>query len=95
MREPHLPISLAARGKATIYPQSMIVDGHVRAGNHDFHCVNSTPSVNLVVDMKDPSILDDDDGVQQSFYKGVDTYCLLFAQCLKAMQHIAHCIFPL
>ena len=93
MGEPHLPISLATRGKVTICPQSMIVDGHARAGDHDFHCVNFTPSVNLLVDMKDHSIHDDDDGIQ-SFYKGVDSHCV-HAQSLKAMQHIAYCILSL
>jgi hypothetical protein len=66
MGEPHLPISLAARWKASICSQSMIDHGFARAGDHDFNCVNFTPSVNLLVDVKNPRTLEDDDGVQQS-----------------------------
>ncbi len=49
----------------------MIDDDFARAGDHDFHCVHLTPSVNLLVDVKTPRTLEDDDGVQQSYYKGV------------------------
>jgi hypothetical protein len=37
--EPHLPISIVTRGKATICPQALINDGKARDGDHDFHCV--------------------------------------------------------
>ncbi len=66
-----MPISIALRGKATICPQVLIDDGHAAAGDHDFHCVNFTPSVNLIVDVKAPSTTLDDDDVLQSFYKGI------------------------
>ena len=63
--EPHLPISVTQRGKASICPQFMIDDGHAAAGDHDFHyCVNFTPSVNLVVDIEDLDIHDEDVTIQ-------------------------------
>ncbi len=71
MGEPYLPIRIALRGKATICPQVLIDDGHAAARDHDFHCVNFTPSVNLIVDVKAPSITLDDDDVLQSFYRGI------------------------
>jgi hypothetical protein len=71
MGEPHLPISIALRGKATICLQVLIDDGHAVVGDHDFHCVNFTSSVNLVVDFKAHSTTLDDYDVLQSFYRGI------------------------
>ena len=53
--EPHLLISIASRGKGTICPQVIIDDGTTSACYHDFYCVRFTPSVNLIVDIKDPT----------------------------------------
>jgi hypothetical protein len=75
--EPHLPISVTQRGKASICPQFMIDDGHAAAGDHDFHCVNFTPSVNLVVDIEDPDIHGEDVSLQ-SYYKGMHDYFIFF-----------------
>jgi hypothetical protein len=69
--KPHLPISIALRENATICPQVLIDDGHVAAEDHDFHCVNFTPSVNLIVDAKAPRTTLDDDHVLQSVYRGI------------------------
>ena len=49
----------------------MIDDGFARASDHDFRCINFTPRVNLIVDVKNRRTPEDDDGVQQSYYKGV------------------------
>ena len=65
-----MPISTASRGKAIICPQVLIDGGHANAGDHDFHCVNFTPSVNLIVDVKAPSGNEVVDDVLQSFYRG-------------------------
>ncbi len=72
--EPHLPISIAARGKATICPHVMIDKGQASTGDHYFHCVNFTPSVNLILDVKAPSSSEDADDILQSFYKGMCVY---------------------
>jgi hypothetical protein len=72
-----LPISIASRGKATICPQVLIDDGYANVGDHDFHCVNFTPSVNLVVDVKDPSANEEVDDVLQSFYRGMYIHAIL------------------
>ena len=72
--EPHLPISIAARGKATICPQVLIDEGQASAGDHDFHCVNFTPSVNLILDVKAPSSNEDAGEILQSFYRGICMY---------------------
>jgi hypothetical protein len=55
----------------------MIDDGHAAAGDHDFHCVNFTPSVNLVVDIEDPDIHGEDVSLQ-SYYKGMHDYFIFF-----------------
>ena len=69
--EPHLPINITQRGKASICPQFMIDEGHFAADDHEFHCVNFTPNVNLVVDIEDPDIFHDEDVCIQSYYKGM------------------------
>jgi hypothetical protein len=49
----------------------MIEDGLAQAGDHDFHCVNFTPSVNLIVDVEhslDPFNVEE---VLNSFYRGI------------------------
>jgi hypothetical protein len=66
-----LPVSIATRGKSTICPQAMIDEGKTGAGDHDFHCVNFTPSVNMIVDIKAPSSTADVGEVLQSFYRGM------------------------
>ena len=43
--DPHLPINITLRGKASICTQFMIDKGGVATGDHDFHCVNFTPNV--------------------------------------------------
>jgi hypothetical protein len=58
------------KGKGIICPQVLIDGGHANAGDHDFHCVNFTPSVNLIVDVKAPSGNEVVDDVLQSFYRG-------------------------
>ena len=70
MGEPHLPISIATRGKATICPRSLIDENHASASDHDFHSVNFTPSVNLIVDVMDSLIQSGSDDVLQSYYRG-------------------------
>ncbi len=75
-----MPISIAARGKSTICPRSLIDDNTASAGDHDFHCVNFTPSVNLIVHVKDSLTLSDCDEVLQSYYKG--TCACIFIQLL-------------
>ena len=49
----------------------MIEEGHVAAGDYDFHCVNFTPGENLVVDIEDLDIHHDEDVCIQSYYKGM------------------------
>ena len=58
-----MPITVVTRGKATICPQVLIDDGKASVGNHDFYCVNFTPSVNLIVDIKTPSSTSDVDEI--------------------------------
>ena len=71
MGQPHLPISISLRGNTTICPKVLIDDDRVAARDHDFHCVNFTPSVNLIVDVKASSTTLDVDDVLQSFYRGM------------------------
>ena len=65
-----MPITVVTRGKATICPQVLIDDGKASAGDHDFHCVNFTPSVNLIVDINATSPNSEVNDVLQSFYRG-------------------------
>jgi hypothetical protein len=46
-------------------------EGQVAASDHDFHSVNFTPGVNLVVDIEDRDIHRDEDVCIQSYYKGM------------------------
>jgi hypothetical protein len=61
----------------------MIDEGHVAASDHDFHCVNFTPSVNLVIDIEDPDIHQDEDVSIQSYYKGMHV-SMLYAMLLHS-----------
>ena len=61
-----MPISITARGKASICPQRCN-----KAQAEDFHCVNFTTSMNLVIDVKDPLDFSDVHKVLQSYYKGI------------------------
>jgi len=74
--EPHLLIIsiIVAREKAAICPQVVIDDGQASAGDHYFHYVNFTLSVNLILDVKTPSSNEDDGDILQSFYRGMCVY---------------------
>jgi hypothetical protein len=67
--EPHLPISIASKGKVTICSQVLIDDGTTSVGDHDFNCVNFMPSVNLVVDIKARTNNADEGEALQNFTK--------------------------
>ncbi len=70
--EPSLPIQLASREKASIVPSCC----ELVAGDHDFHVVNLTPSVSLLIEV----IENLDDGLP-SLYKG--EYILLCVVYLR------------
>jgi hypothetical protein len=55
----------------------MIDDGMVSAGDHEFQCVNCTPSAIMIVDIKAPSSTADVGDVFQSFYKGMHVRVLM------------------
>ena len=65
-----MPISVVTRGKATICPQVLIGDGKASFGDHDSHCVNFAPSVNLIVNIYAASPTSEVNEVLQSFYRG-------------------------
>jgi hypothetical protein len=80
--EPHLPSSIATRENSTICPQAMIDEGKTGASDHDFICVNFTPSVNVIVDIKAPSSTAD---VGEAFLFKVSTgvcMCVCLWRCL-------------
>ena len=90
MGEPHLQISIATRGKATICPRSLIDENHASVDDHDFHCVNFTLSVNVIVDIKDSLAQSDCDEVLQSYYRG--TYaCFSILMWNDALVHDDQC----
>ena len=89
MGEPHLPISIATKGKATICPRSLIDENQASAGDHDFHCVNFIPSVNLIVDVMDSLAQSDCDEVLQSYYRG--TYACMILLWNDALVHDDQC----
>jgi len=77
--EPHVPVGIATRGKATICPQAIIDDGMASAGDHDFNCVNFAPSLNLIVDIKAPSSTSDVSEILQRFFKNLYVFVLMLA----------------
>ncbi len=69
-----MPICIAARGKSLICPHYC---NEAQDGDHEFHCVNFTPSVNLIVDVKDTLDRSDVDEVLQIYYKGMHVQLLV------------------
>ena len=79
--EPHLHMySTATRGKATICLHVMIDEGQASAGYRDLHCVNVTPSVNLMLDVKARSSNEDVGEISKVSIVEVCAYTLAYTQ---------------
>ena len=68
--ESSLPIQLASRGKTSIVRSGC----ELLVGDHDFHVVNLTPSVTLLIEVKE-----NPDGGLPSLYKGeYILFCVIY-----------------
>jgi len=85
-----LPITVVTRGKATICPQVLIDDGKASAGDHDFHCVNFTTSVILIMDINATSPTSEVKEVLQSFYRSACDHEYVFRSIKCAFEFVAY-----
>ena len=85
-----MPITVVTRGKATICPQVLIDDGKASAGDHDFHCVNFTTSVILIMDINATSPTSEVKEVLQSFYRSACDHEYVFRSIKCAFEFVAY-----
>ena len=82
--------SVVTRGKATICPQVLIDNGKASVGDQDFHCVNFTPGVHLIVDINATSSTSEANEALKICYRGACDHEYVFSLIKCTFEFVAY-----